>query len=294
MYTVALCCDTNYLVPALVTLSSVAGVVPARERAEIAVSLTASEISSAQAGTVRDAIRRLGFGGCGIRLVRPPSDSWLRHRGYITSATYLRFTLTEADVRRPYVVYLDSDLIVLGGLDDAFDLVAPGQVGLVRDEIVRSIGRDHALPGLVDVHPHLRGSPYFNAGAIWLVSDDLATFREGTVAQLRRNAHHIYFNDQDALNLWLLAGSSVARLPPEFNRFELGRFRERSDWINRAVGPAPGLSDARVVHFVGSHKPWHRSCPGTDAVTTYLGILADTRRLLRRLGDLVLDIPGQA
>lgn len=292
MYAIALCIDGNYLVPALVTISSVAAVVPTKERADVVVTLTASDITRCQAGTVLDAVRRLGFGGCSIRKVRPPPDSWLRHGGYITAATYLRFAMTEADAGRPHLVYLDADVMVLGDLVGAFDRVEPGHVGAVRDEIVQSIGRDQALPGFAAAHPHHRGTPYYNAGAIWLAAKDLARFRTGTLDQLRRNARHIYFNDQDALNLWLLAERCVASLPAGYNRFELGRFRERSDWINRATGPPRDLADAKVVHFVGSHKPWLRSCPHTEAVVTYLCLLAETRRLLRRLGDLVLDLPA--
>jgi lipopolysaccharide biosynthesis glycosyltransferase len=294
MYAVALCVDANYLVPALVTLCSIAEAVPCAERAEIAVSITTPDMTRSQVTTASDAARRLGFGSCSIRRVRPPPDSWLRHGAYITGATYLRFAVSKDDFDRPFVLYLDADLIVLRGPSEAFDLLKRGQVGVVQDEIVQEIGRDQALPGFVEAHPGHRGAPYFNAGAIWLASEDLARFTAGSIGQLQRNARHIYFNDQDALNLWLLYEKRAVRLPAAFNRFELGRLRERSDWVNRVVGPPRSLGDAKVIHFIGSHKPWLVSCPSTEAVATYLGLLAETRRLLRRLGDLVLDVPRQA
>lgn len=291
MYAVAQCVDANYLVPALVTLNSIAAVVPHPERTDIAVHITASDLTPAQARTTRDVVDRLGFGSCSIRLVRPPPPGWLRHGAYITEATYLRFALPTAEVDRPFVVYLDADLIVLDDLTGPFNHIRPGHVGVVRDEIVQSIGRDRALPGFADTYPHHLGAPYYNAGAAWLAAADLDPYRAGSIAQLRCHPRHIHFNDQDALNLWLLHQQAAVALPATYNRFELDRFRERSDWITRATGPRRSLTDATIIHFIGSHKPWLAACPSTETVVTYRRLLADTRRLLRRIGDLVLDTP---
>jgi lipopolysaccharide biosynthesis glycosyltransferase len=294
MYAIALCVDTNYLVPAIVTLSSIATAVPRSERTDIAVAVTAPAITPSQALTLSHAVERLGFASCAIRQVQPPPTSWLRHGTYITAATYLRFSLAKTHIDRPYLVYLDADLIVLAGLADAFDHIEPTHIGVVRDELVQSIGRDEALPGFADTYPHHRGAAYYNAGAIWLTTDNLASFRTGSLRHLRSHARHIHFNDQDALNLWLLHEQRAAPLPAAYNRFELARFRERSDWITRAAGPHRSLTDAKVIHFIGSRKPWLTTCPGTEAVTTYRALLEDTRRLLRRLGDLVLYVPTSA
>lgn len=293
MYAIAQSVDANYLVAAFVALNSIATVVPLPERAEIAVHLTTPDITPAQAHTARDLIGRLGFRSCSIRRVPPPPAAWLRHGAYITEATYLRFALPAADVDRPYVVHLDADVVVLADPAQPFNHITPGHVGVVVDEIVQSIGRDHALPGFVDRYPHHQGAPYYNAGATWLATVDLDRFRTGSITQLRHHRRHIYFNDQDALNLWLLRQQAAIQLPAAYNRFELDRFRERSDWITRASGPPRSLTAAAIVHFVGSNKPWLPTCPRTEAVTAYRRQLNETRRHLRRLGDLVLDIPDQ-
>lgn len=291
MYAVALCIDANYLVPALTTLTSLAAAIPPRERADIAISLTTADITSAQAATAQDLARRLGYGASSIRRVRPPPDRWLRHGSYITAATYLRFALTKTHIDRPHVVYLDADLIVLDSLADPFNSLTAGRIGVVRDEFVQTVGHDRALPGFADAHPQHRGAPYYNAGAIWMASDDLPKFRAGSLAELRRNIKYIHFNGQDATNLWLLHDQCATEIPDAYNRFELDRFRQQSDWVTRAVGPPRSLDGAKVVHFIGSRKPWLPTCPRTEAVATYLALLAETRRLIRRLGDLTLDLP---
>lgn len=295
MYTIALGIDRNYLLPALVTLTSVATATPPPVRADIVVSVTSSDLTPMEARTVRDVVKRLGFGHCQIRSTRTLAGVRVPHGSYITPATYLRFALHEASLMPSFLLYLDADLIVLDDLTDGFDhLRAPGTIGVVGDEIVQRIGNDEALPGFVDAFPEHAGKPYYNAGAIWMAKADLPRFRAGALRQLHQHTRFIYFNDQDALNLWLLHARCAAPLPDCYNRFELDRLRERSDWLNDVVGPARSLTGAKIVHFIGSRKPWFRSCPHTSAVRTYLAYLTETRQLVRRLGDLTLDVPRAA
>jgi lipopolysaccharide biosynthesis glycosyltransferase len=291
VYTIALGIDRHYVLPAMVTLASFATATPCRDRADIAVRMTALDLEPAEVHILRDVTRSLGFGTFELRS-RAALDE-VTHGGYITPATYLRFTLDETFVNRPYLLCLDADVLVLDDLTSGFEHLQPGDgIGLVVDDFVQEVGLDEALPGLVDEFPNHAGTPYYNAGAMWMATSDLPRFRRGSLQKLREQRRFIYFNDQDALNLWLLDTHYVTALPGAYNRFELDRFRERSDWVNRVVGPQRRPpANTKVVHFVGSRKPWFRSCPTTEAVTTYKEYLKDIRRLLRRHGDLTTDAP---
>jgi lipopolysaccharide biosynthesis glycosyltransferase len=203
---------------------------------------------------------------------------------YITTTTYLRFQLTPRFIGRPYLVYLDADVLVLGDISAPFTRLDGGRVGAVRDEFNYTVGECPALPGLVDRWPTLRGQPYFNAGALWLPSHLMPAIRVGVADVMARGRQYIHFNDQDALNMWLLATSLATPVDERLNRFELDRFLEKGDWVRRVVRRDPRSSDGTVLHFVGPMKPWQSSCPATEGVRIYGSYLRDTTRLLHRLG----------
>lgn len=156
--------------------------------------------------------------------------------GHVSWATYSRFLLGEllpGDVRD--VLYLDSDLIVVGSLEDM--LADDGRCGGLDEPIVRAVARDSGR--------HLeqfgfRSQQYFNAGVLLVDLD--AWRREGIQAKLFRCAEDFFGKlhlwDQDVLNLVL-----------EGRWSELGgRFNETAVY---AKSP-----EARIIHFVGGTKPW--------------------------------------
>lgn len=69
---------------------------------------------------------------------------------YITVTTYLRFEFTPDFVRRPYLVYVDTDVLVHGDPTTPLHTLRPGEVGAVRDEFNPSTSGCSALPGVVD------------------------------------------------------------------------------------------------------------------------------------------------
>ncbi|MFJ7998757.1 glycosyltransferase [Streptomyces sp. NPDC096310] len=113
----------------------------------------------------------------------------------------------------------------------------------------------------------------------------MAVLRAGVRRALSEYREHILHNDQDALNLWLLHHGRVREADPKYNRFEVGRFLERGDWVRRVVTrPLCPDPDAAVVHFVGPEKPWQPECPATDDVREYRALLGRTMRHVRALG----------
>ena len=156
--------------------------------------------------------------------------------GHVSWATYARFLLGELlPLDAQAVLYLDSDLIVVGPLNGILDRSA------VTPEDTRSIVR--AVPR--DSGHHLeefgfRSDRYFNAGVLLV---DLEQWRrEGIQDQLFERAEQLFGKlhlwDQDVLNLVLEGRWS--ELPGHFNETAL----------------ETKSADARIVHFVGGTKPW--------------------------------------
>ena len=289
MFAVGMCIDERYLLPALVAVESLAGTLSPVERRAIALRVLALDLSRPHAETLASYARRAGFGSFDLAWAKPAADSTMGESSYITVTTYLRFAFTPRFVRRPYLIYLDADVLVLGDIVTPLNLLNGISIGMVVDEFNPTIGVGTALPGLADRRPLWRGRSYFNAGVLWSPTESLSAMRTGVEQAQRRWRRHIHHNDQDALNLWLLEAGQVQPLPGKFNRFELARFLERGDWVRRVVKRPLASDDARLIHFVGPVKPWSASCPGTEDVRAYRQHLALTMRRIRRLGDLSID-----
>ncbi len=270
---------------------SVANSTPARARKSIAVRVITNDLTKSHAEAIAAFSAALGFGSFDLNW-HTADERYEKSRemelAHISVTTYLRFDFSPDFVQRPYLVYLDSDLLVLDDISSPFESVGASQLGVVRDEFCPTVGKSAALPGFVDHFPSFCGSPYFNAGAFWLDTSFMPTVRNAVVEILAgRKRRYIYYNDQDAMNIWLLEQGlgRVMQLPGHLNRFEIARFLEQGAWSKGARGPAPkGPRDASVVHFVGRSKPWLKHCPTTPDVRLYRFQLRETQRLLRKLG----------
>ena len=156
--------------------------------------------------------------------------------GHVSWATYARFLLGELlPIDAQTVLYLDSDLIVVGPLDGILDCSTMASDD--RRPIVRAVPRDsgHHLEEF-----GFRSDRYFNAGVLLV---DLEQWRrEGIQHQLFERAEKLFGKlhlwDQDVLNLVLEGRWS--ELPGHFNETAL----------------ETKTADARIVHFVGGTKPW--------------------------------------
>ena len=156
--------------------------------------------------------------------------------GHVSLATYNRFligNLLPSDVE--LVLYLDSDLIVVGDLSP----LSLGLAGGLSKEtvVVGAVSRDE--PDHLIRFGH-SGLDYFNAGVLLV---NLVEWRKRKVVdQLFSTARELFGElhlwDQDVLNLVL--ESNWSPLPGSFNETSL----------------TDRQSDARVVHFVGGSKPW--------------------------------------
>lgn len=289
MYAIGLCFDENYLLPGLVTIMSVADSTSACDRKSIAIRIITNDLTKPHADAIAAFSTALGFGSFDLKW-RSAEGKYLRSHiidlAHITATTYLKFDFSPDFVQRPYLVYLDSDVLVLDDISSPFNSVGASQLGVVRDELSPTVGECAALPGLVDHFPSFYGRPYFNAGAFWLDTKLMPIIKNGVLDILGgRKKRFIYYNEQDAMNIWLLEQGGVMQLPGHLNRFEIGRLLELGAWSKGARGPAPkGPRNASVLHFVGQSKPWLKHCPTTPDVRFYCFQLTEAQRLLRKLG----------
>lgn len=290
MYAFGLCVDERYLLPSLVTINSLADTLDPRARRDVALRVLTLDLTRPHVDTMADLARRVGFGSFDLRWCRPSRGSCIVEGSYITITTYLRFRFAPAFVQRPYLIYLDADVLALDDVSAPLAELADDRLGVVRDEFNTAVGESPALPGLVDRWPALHGRTYYNAGVLWTPTLLLSSIHLGVERALTHGRKYIHHNDQDALNLWLLASATAQAMPARFNRFEVGRFLERGDWVRRVVRRPLHSADAALLHFVGPLKPWLAWCPVTEGVRLYRSHLRDTRRRIRRLGDLSIDV----
>lgn len=288
MYAIGMCVDERYLLPSLVTLTSLADGFSQADRRSAVVRVLTLDLSRTSAEIMAAVARRCGFGSFDVRWKRPPVESVMADSAYISVTTYLRFAFTPDFLDRPFLIYVDADVLVQGDVSAPLEGLPPDRIGAVRDEFNPAVGHCPALPGVAERWPYLTGRPYFNAGMLWVPVGMLASMRAGLHKALTTGRRYILHNDQCALNLWLLASEAVHPVAPPFNRFEVDRFLERGDWVRRVLPRPVSRRDAQALHFVGGHKPWLPSCPGTPGVATYRAQLRRVLRYLGRVGDNAL------
>ena len=137
------------------------------------------------------------------------------------------------------VLYLDSDIVVNGSLDELFDIVLTGEQLVAAVEC--SISREHVK------QLGMKENKIFNAGVILF---DFKRCCEENIFEKTREyvvKHNTSFNDQDALNV-VLEGR-VKYIDASWN-YEF--FRAKRDLILNKVDAV----NKKIIHFTGKNKPW--------------------------------------
>ena len=173
--------------------------------------------------------------------------------GYYSFATYLRLLTPSLLPETSKVLYLDCDLIVNGSLKELWetDIQEYSCAGVYDSILSFPIVRDY-------IHYDYFWEGYANAGVLlinldyWrkhLIQEKLINFL---------NSHDVRLNDQDAINI-VLHGTMLF-LHPKWNT-QSGYFafpplvrREHKMFIKEL------WRDAKIVHFTGPVKPWHKEC----------------------------------
>lgn len=179
---------------------------------------------------------------------------------HITKATYFRLLLPEIlPDNIDKILYLDSDIIVNGILNDLLKLnfVIKNDVYLNCSTLSESMNTDNEYYLMAVDHQHeisipqlerLRmighsGLKYFNAGVMYI---NLKKWRDDNISnKLIENAikhnDHIILWDQDVLNITF--DMQWGELDYSYNAFNL-----TAEDIN---------NELKIIHYISSLKPWH-------------------------------------
>ena len=171
---------------------------------------------------------------------------------HITRASSYRFAIPDfapADAKR--VIYLDSDLIVLGDLRELSEIdLGENMIGAVFDAGVDfdAFAKRWALPA--------KRLSYFNAGVLVL---DLEKIRatgalESAFELLSSRAHEFQFGDQCVLNL--LFWDKWKRLPATWN-VQTRMVTPEGDPVATPQEMQTGCRP-KLIHYTGAIKPWSR------------------------------------
>jgi len=207
--------------------------------------------------------------------------------GHLITTTYLKFALPQ---RLPpevgKVIYIDSDIIVLGDLSELWNIdLGSSALGAVDDPYCNYKRQDLQISD---------GYRYFNSGLMLM---NLEVFREEALGEklrefIRENSQIIEFADQDAFNALLF--DRRLSLPLKWNVLtyfydvdELGQSvpaGELQPYIEAVQAPG-------AVHFCGPRKPWHylSSHPQRELYQRYLELTPwkGTKAEGRHLGSVL-------
>jgi lipopolysaccharide biosynthesis glycosyltransferase len=174
------------------------------------------------------------------------------HYAYASRATYLRLLLPDmlpASAAR--VIYLDPDVLVRADLAQLWQIdLGSYALAAAREMYSPTVSSENGLDGYreLSLEPD---TPYLNAGVLVI---DTRRWRELQVGREAINyvrRHQPYHQDQDGLNA-VVAGRFL-ELHPSWN---VSRYWDRPE---RRRGVFADLAaEARILHFLGPDKPWHR------------------------------------
>lgn len=194
-----------------------------------------------------------------------PEEYHTRKRDHISKATYYRLYAPEALADRDRVVYLDSDVIVLGDVAELYDSLDEGMLvaacvdlaGIVHS-VLNQDNRDYVRKTLkMEDCEHV-----FNAGvmAMNLRAMRSEKIQEKFTATLRALGKP-RLHDQDILNV--VCAGRVCFLDHAWNYAGWYEYADDLDFERNLpdrqyanfvkAGQAP-----KVVHYNGRKKPWHR------------------------------------
>jgi lipopolysaccharide biosynthesis glycosyltransferase len=207
-----------------------------------------------------------------ISLERFGNFNTLAHISNMTFARFLLADLLPQEVSR--IVYLDSDLIVIGDLGDLWtsslgENCAGAVLNYGLDQLLKR--RDKQFAGLPIV------THYFNAGVLLI---DIALWRLKRVgdraAQYLDRHPYSPFADQDALNAVLNNEWTILAEKWNFQRhLEVNVARMKPD-----VRP-------HIIHFISESKPWKREyhTPNESLFDSFRSRTKFSRTLINRLVD---------
>lgn len=168
-------------------------------------------------------------------------------------------------------VYLDSDVVVLSSLAALFELSLEGRalaaaVDLPAHPTIGSVLGDWAAA------ESCASEPYFNSGVMVM---DLDAWRKEELSERAyeftfRYPQYVRFIEQNSLNAAVKGRFHILdprwNVEPDFS-MTLRRQRQTPGWRSKAKQFAKWEREARILHFMGSTKPWQEGWRGRRSTT---------------------------
>ena len=242
---IVFCADERYAQHLGVTLASLLENNP---RHQLAFTLVSISMSDEARRRIAEIIARFPNATITFKTFNAEPYAHFRLDYHISFASYLRLFMTDfVDPQLEKVLYLDSDLLILGDIGELWETAVDDYfVAAVRDPFS-------------NLHTSLGFSPdetYFNAGVLvinlrkWREAEIIKTF----VQFIEGNAAVLRYHDQDTLNA-VFRGRCLF-LDPKWN------FQARAASSNaKKLGvPAATFNALRrapsIIHFTTDKKPW--------------------------------------
>ena len=183
---------------------------------------------------------------------------------YISPASLYRLMIPRIvrelpDTKIGRCIYLDSDLVVEGDIEELYDIDMEGfpvcgirdrylsSPDLAETEINSEVRRSLGVPDLSD---------YINSGVLLLDLDALDRIGKSTELEEEGYVHTYRYNDQDVINKVLYG--KIKTLPLRFNVFTSFIYLSDKDMID--IYGKEEIRKARkeplITHYVADKKPW--------------------------------------
>lgn len=238
-----LACDERYAMPLATALRSIVESTRTSQLLEIYV------LTDGIPDRIREKVRNsLPAGSADIRWIEVDLGLFRDFTtiNHISKITYARLLLPCIFPDLSRVLYLDSDILVLDGLQDLCEMELDGKIlGAVTDGLdcqLKAGTLKAAIPRVQD---------YFNAGVLLI---DLDRWREARVSEKALQYLATYpsspFSDQDALNV--ACDGQWAKLDHRWNYLVYDE--------NLAITSLRPEDRPRIAHFVTWKKPWKAAC----------------------------------
>lgn len=158
-----------------------------------------------------------------------------------------------ADDNIDYVLYLDSDILVNGNIDEFWAYKNTEYVAVV---IADKAEKENA--------PRVNTKKYFNSGVMFV---DLKKWKNGDYTCLsiqKASEKKCHYIDQDAMNI--LLDNKCLYISENYNYYyNLSRVSDTFDKPSLVQIP----KEAKILHFVGISKPWHSWVQDLQVVKKY-------------------------
>lgn len=276
---IVLICDKNYLVPTKAVINSIMKNRNAEEQISIyiiGVGLLAEEF---------DSIMQLQSDKIHIKLIMPKhyfEQIEISH-WYVSKAALYKFMIPEL-INEDKILYLDSDMLVLGSLKSLYDTDLKDMYAAVVPDMVAEVEYQFHIKHKI---PH-----YFNSGMMLLNLKELRKHRMSEkLILIRKNDTTNLFMDQDTFNKAF--NGRVIYVSPRYNYMLVNRefFQYRTEDIacfyNLDIEEAKKIVEHPVIlHFTDAKKPWKCNDAGKPCIWYQYAFSEDLPQIVQNIACL--------